>query len=58
MRDKLLEIFMCPYCGYSAEISEFVENGETEPLCPDCGEDLTGDLILPEAEDILDDEEY
>ena len=46
----LEDLYQCPYCGYIGETSEFLENSEDEPLCPGCGEDLTGDFVLPEEE--------
>ena len=53
---NLNDLFQCPYCGYTVEIAGFFENGNDEPVCPDCGEDLTGDLEYP-SEDEEDEEE-
>lgn len=49
----LSDLYQCPYCGYTDETTEFFEDGILgEPVCPDCGEDLTGDLEYPKEEEL------
>ncbi len=55
MAVDLADLYQCPYCGYTSETGEFFEGGDPEePICPDCGEDLSGELAYPTG---LDEEE-
>jgi len=51
MSINLSDLYQCVYCGYTSEIAEFFEYGNEEPICPDCYEDLTGDLEYPLEEE-------
>lgn len=46
------DLYTCPYCGYSGPVDEFYEEGDfLAPKCPDCSEDLEGDLVMNEEEE-------
>ena len=46
------ELFTCPYCGYTSTVEEYFESGDfLTPVCPDCGEDLEGDLDIRNFEE-------
>ena len=57
MSINLSDLYQCVYCGYTSEIAEFFEYGNEEPICPDCYEDLTGDLEYPLEEEEEEEEE-